>query len=197
MNRKPTRDFIYYLHDGAATFRFKLAGELSSLVTPDLEQARQTVASILGCRSLVVDVTDLSSVDASGRSLLLEWRKLGASLAAVSRSAQERLQHMLGVPVVLLEEKRPFRWLPLLTASVWFAVAVFLLALAALAASERRTGPASGMGAHIWTNAAMAANGMTGVSARRRRSGEVSTSSGRPVDGLPDAFWSASLRMLS
>src|SRR6266853_387307 len=90
--------FVYYMHDGSAAFRFQLAGELSGKSTGDLEQARQTAASIIGRRRLVVDLSGLTSIDAAGRKLLKEWQVLGAQMIVIAAKEEARIQLMAGIP---------------------------------------------------------------------------------------------------
>jgi len=138
---------VYYMHDGSAAFRFKLAGDLSQDTAQDLEQARKTAASIIGRRSLVVDLTHLISLDAAGRKLLEEWHALGAELTVVSSEAQARIRSMAGVPVTLLGTGRGASgWLPSRMAGLWLSALVALLLLAgAFRAASRQ--PGAGMSA--------------------------------------------------
>src|SRR5215510_4015221 len=95
----------YYMHDEAAAFRFRLAGDLSHSGTADLDQARQTASSVLGGRSLVVDLTGIVSIDTAGRQLIEKWRRLGAQFVVTTSLAKLRIQSMTDVPVSLLEKE--------------------------------------------------------------------------------------------
>ena len=75
-NRKGLRkamkdDFSYYLHDGSRAFRFQLRGRLSLETVRDLEQAWRTASSTIGERQVVFDISDLTTIDASGQDVLL------------------------------------------------------------------------------------------------------------------------------
>jgi len=72
----------YRIHDGAAQFRFELEGALASADVGELEQCWRTAASTIAGKSLVVDVTSLTSIDESGRQLLSRWREAGAKFIA-------------------------------------------------------------------------------------------------------------------
>jgi len=84
--------FAYYMHDASSGFRFQLTGDLSVERSQDLEQARLTASSVIGRRDLIVDLTGLTSVDASGRELLKAWQALGAQMTVVSAQGQARIQ---------------------------------------------------------------------------------------------------------
>jgi anti-anti-sigma regulatory factor len=130
--------FVYYMHDGSAAFRFQLAGSLGGNSTGDLEQARQTAASIIGQRCLVVDLTGLTGIDAAGRELLKQWRALGAQMTVISAAEQAQIQLMTGVPVTVVGTKAgASQWLPTQAAALLVtALLALLLALAATAAGQ-------------------------------------------------------------
>jgi len=50
-------DFRYYMHDGSAAFSFELAGRLSDEGARELQQTWQTASSMIGNRSLIVDLS--------------------------------------------------------------------------------------------------------------------------------------------
>src|SRR5260370_11819988 len=129
--RRKTSGFDYYMHDGSAAFRFDLAGDLCQHTAQDLEQARLTAASVIGQRSLIVDLTGLTSLDAAGSKLLEEWHALGAQLTVISSEARARIQSMTGVPITL-RGTRPgaSKWVPSPTAALWLAAFLLLLLFA-------------------------------------------------------------------
>src|SRR5215467_10383071 len=94
-------DFTYYMHDGPAAFRFELVGDLCHDSTADLDQARQTASSVLGGKSLIVDLTSLQSIDAAGRELAAKWHTLGAQFVVTTRQAMARIQSITTVSVPL------------------------------------------------------------------------------------------------
>jgi ABC-type transporter Mla MlaB component len=139
------------MHDESAAFRFKLAGELSRHTARDLEQARQTAASIIGRRSLIVDLSGLTSLDATGGNLLEEWHALGAQLTVVSAEAQARIRLMAGVPVTLLGTGRgASQWLPRRMAALCLAALLVLLLASAVAAASRQSGVGMSTIATTW-----------------------------------------------
>ncbi len=113
---------VYYMHDESEALRFELAGDLSHDTAPDLEQARQTASSIIGRRPLIVDLTDLTSIDAAGRELLEQWHTLGAQLTVVSSEAKARFQ-LAGAPISIVGSgPRASKWLPFRAATLWQGV---------------------------------------------------------------------------
>src|SRR5260370_30273969 len=121
-------NFVYYMHDASAAFRFQLSGNLSRERTQDLEQARQTASSVIGERRLIVDLTGLASIDAAGRKLLKEWQVLGAQMTVISAKEQARIQLMSGVAVAVVGSKaRASRWLPPQAAALLLAALLALL----------------------------------------------------------------------
>jgi len=133
--------FAYYMHDASSGFRFQLTGDLSVERTQDLEQARLTASSVIGLRDLIVDLTGLTSVDASGRELLKAWQALGAQMTVISAQGQARIQWMTGLPTTVVGSKpRASKWLrpqaaALLAAALW----ALLLAATAVAAHSTQT----------------------------------------------------------
>jgi len=126
---------VYYMHDGSDGFRFRLAGELSEQTAGDLEQARRTAASIIGQRSLSVDLTGLTGLDVAGRKLLKEWSALGAQLTVVSLGARARIQMMTALPVTLVgSSPRASTWFPSRAAGLCLAALLALVLLATLGA---------------------------------------------------------------
>jgi hypothetical protein len=113
-------DLDYYMHDGSTAFRFQLSGCLSKKGACDLEQAWRTALSVIGGKCLIVDLSYLTSIDASGQELLSRLRGAGARLVAISHQARARLQLMTDQPITVLATAtkaptwRPFRTIPFL-----------------------------------------------------------------------------------
>jgi ABC-type transporter Mla MlaB component len=93
-------NFTYYMHDGPAAFSFELAGALSTEDAAELEQAWRTASSVIGDRTLVVDLSFVTAIDEGGRALLRKWHESGAQLVAKSPEAQSLAESMVGAPVV-------------------------------------------------------------------------------------------------
>ena len=67
MSIEGTRDFLYYMHDGSTAFSFELAGRLSDEGVRELQQTWRTGSSMIGERSLIVDLSYVTGVDAAGQ----------------------------------------------------------------------------------------------------------------------------------
>ncbi|MGA3185718.1 MAG: hypothetical protein ABSF22_01285 [Bryobacteraceae bacterium] len=91
-------EFIFYMHDGPATFRFELAGNLAGKDVAKLDQAWRTASSTLDGKTLVVDVTFLTAVDEPGRWLLERWSLAGAHFVANSASSRSLVESVTGQP---------------------------------------------------------------------------------------------------
>jgi ABC-type transporter Mla MlaB component len=127
----------YYMHDKFAAFRFQLAGDLSQETTSDLDQARQTASSVLGGRSLIVDLTSINSIDAAGRELLDKWHGLGAQFVVSVSKAKPRIQSMTDVPITFLRTNSgASKRLPVRTAILWLAALFVLLFVATFIAAS-------------------------------------------------------------
>ncbi|HEY1336017.1 MAG TPA: hypothetical protein VGF59_00840 [Bryobacteraceae bacterium] len=74
----------YYLHDEADAFRLELSGSLSGEGARSVYQAWRTALSIIGVRTVIVDITYLSDIDERGRTLLRLWRGRKARIVAAS-----------------------------------------------------------------------------------------------------------------
>jgi hypothetical protein len=89
----------YYMHDGSSAFRFELAGDLTSEGARRLERDWYTASSVIGHRTLVVDMTFLTSADEEGRALLARWHAGGARLIANSRGSRDLAEAIVGHPL--------------------------------------------------------------------------------------------------
>jgi hypothetical protein len=88
----------YYIHDEVHALRFELAGSLSGEGAQSVCQAWQTALSIIGNRTLIIDITFVSEADERGRDLLGLWHQNGARLIAASPESQALAQPFLGEP---------------------------------------------------------------------------------------------------
>jgi hypothetical protein len=133
--RRPARgcdhptDRSYYMHDEFATFRLKLIGDLSQDSTAELDQARQTASSILNGRALIIDMTDIYSLDNAGRELIAKRHGLGAQFVVTTSEAEARIQPLTKMHIVLLEKRRPSKWLQLPALLASTATLLTLMAL--------------------------------------------------------------------
>src|SRR4029077_9298354 len=81
-------DLSYYMHDGAASFRFEIEGSLSGSAAVELEQSWQTASSVIGNRPLIIVLGHVSRIDPRGRALLFAWYQGGAQFVAKSTLAK-------------------------------------------------------------------------------------------------------------
>ncbi|MGA7413189.1 MAG: hypothetical protein WBW33_22125 [Bryobacteraceae bacterium] len=89
-----------YIHDGAASFRFEIEGSLSGNAATQVEQAWCTASSVIGDRSLVVAIGNLTNIDSSGRKLLRNWHEAGAFFVAKSPLTKTLIGSIVGQPVM-------------------------------------------------------------------------------------------------
>jgi hypothetical protein len=89
----------YYMHDGSSAFRFELAGDLTGEGVRRLERDWYTASSVIGRRTLIVDMTFVTSAGEEGRALLARWHAGGARLIANSRGARELAEAIVGEPL--------------------------------------------------------------------------------------------------
>ena len=89
-------DFRYYMHDSATAFSFELAGRLSDDGARELEQTWRTAFSVIGGRSLIVDLSYVTGIDTAGQKLLRGWHDRGAQLVAKSPEARALVQSITG-----------------------------------------------------------------------------------------------------
>jgi hypothetical protein len=89
-------DFRYYMHDGTAAFSFELAGRLSDKEARELQNAWRAVSSVIGDRSLIVDLSYVTGIDVAGQKLLRGWHDDGAQLVAKFPEARVLVQLITG-----------------------------------------------------------------------------------------------------
>ena len=121
----------YYMHDGSSAFRFELAGDLTSEGARRLERDWYTASSVIGHRTLIVDMTFVTSADAEGRALLARWHSDGAQIVAKSKSSQQLAEMIVGEPLPELANAAQAgsdqTWLPFRTS--FGAAAIYLIIL--------------------------------------------------------------------
>lgn len=109
-------DFRYYVHDGPTAFSFELAGRLSDDRARELRRIWRTASSMIGNRSLIVDLSYVTGVDVAGRELLREWHERGAQLVAQSPQARALVEAITGQSFAELSAAarhstwHPFQW---------------------------------------------------------------------------------------
>ncbi len=70
--------FRYYIHDGIASCRLQLLGELTEAEIADLNGCWRTAKTTLGVRKLILDLHALKSVDEAGKQWLAGMAGEGA-----------------------------------------------------------------------------------------------------------------------
>ena len=94
-------------HDGASTFQFVLAGDLSGAAVEELAWAWETAQSILASKELIVDISKITGADLSGNELLSRMRESGARLTAPAPPASEDLVRSFGLPAAPSRDRSP------------------------------------------------------------------------------------------
>jgi hypothetical protein len=112
----------YYMHDGPAAFRFELAGDLNGVDASRLEQDWHTARSIVGSRTLILDVSFVTGIDEEARGLFKKWYAGGAEFAATSKRSREIVESITDRPFTREAQHAPTyhtykSWLPLTTAA--------------------------------------------------------------------------------
>jgi hypothetical protein len=106
------------MHDGPSAFRFELAGDLNQEGAVRLAQDWRTASSVIGGRTLIVDMTFVTSLDESASALIAAWNREGAQIVAKSKLSMELAAAALGKPLASTprvaqpaddETWRPFR----------------------------------------------------------------------------------------
>src|SRR4051812_9082505 len=116
------------IHDGAKMFRLQLEGRLASAWVTELEQCWRTAASMLDEKVLVVNLDDVSFVDASGMSLLADMNRAGAKFTAATPYQKEVVAEITGKPVTETDET-PSRnpWLRKMVSAFFFLAVLMIL----------------------------------------------------------------------
>ena len=111
--KTPNGNFRYYMHEGTTAFSFELAGRLSDDGARELQQAWLTASSVIGDRSLIVDLSYVTGIDATGKELLRGWHDRGAQFVADSPAVRALVQSITGQPFGDLSvTARHSTWLP-------------------------------------------------------------------------------------
>jgi hypothetical protein len=88
----------YYMHDGPSAFRFELAGDLDANDAARLEQDWRTAFSPAGTRTLILDLSFVTGMDETARSLFRRWHAAGAEFAAGSKGSRELVESITERP---------------------------------------------------------------------------------------------------
>jgi hypothetical protein len=131
-------EFRYYMHDGPKTFRFELAGPLLAEGARSLEQDWRTASSVAEGKTLVVDLSFVTAMDAGGLDLMRRWYREGAQFAANSAEGRRLVESITGNPATepvggAQEAYRP--WMSLRIAGASISLLFLLLPSPVLAAA--------------------------------------------------------------
>jgi hypothetical protein len=95
----------FYIHDGAEALTLRIIEPLTNGVAAELEQAWLTARSTLAGRELMIDLGDVTFVDADGQTLLRRLAGQGARFITTSRltdalaeEATRRMPELLPAP---------------------------------------------------------------------------------------------------
>jgi hypothetical protein len=89
----------YFMHDGPSSFRFELAGHMDSEGARRLDQDWRTALSVIGDRTLIIDMTFVTGASDDGRDLLARWHAAGAQFVAESTVSRELAEGIAGRPL--------------------------------------------------------------------------------------------------
>jgi anti-anti-sigma regulatory factor len=103
-----------YLHDGSQSLTFQLAGKLADPGAAELAQSWTTAASILNGKQLVVDLTKVTEIDASGEHVLDLLGKRGARFITASPPSDALARKISGHDPAELPPLRVAGWRKLL-----------------------------------------------------------------------------------
>jgi ABC-type transporter Mla MlaB component len=131
------KEFRYYMHEGPAAFSFELSGKLSSEAARELEQARRSASFVARGRSLIVDLSYVTQVDAAGQELLRRWYDDGAQLVAKPAEARGIVESITGQPAEFIPTTAQHQtWLPFRVAALWVIALVALFTSATTFAAD-------------------------------------------------------------
>lgn len=84
------------LHDSAKTFRLELEGKLAGPWVREVELCWQTAESSIQDKDLIIDMREVTFVDASGEALLKDLHKAGAQFVAKTPLIRELIFDITG-----------------------------------------------------------------------------------------------------
>jgi hypothetical protein len=131
-----------YLHDGAQALTLRIVGPLTKSSAAEVEQAWLTARSTLGSRELMVDLSDVVSVDADGETLLRRLAGHGARFITATLQTDALAEELsLRMPELLPGQR----------GGVWSRLACCLKTFCGVAqASVRRALPCEPNARKLW-----------------------------------------------
>ena len=144
--------FRYYMHDGPRAFRFELSGALTASGARSLEQDWRTASSVAADKTLVVDLSFVTEIDAAGRDLMQTWHRAGAYFAATSAPGRALIESITGKPVQAPVEEthgayRP--WMSLKTVASLVGILLLMAPAPALAAMPANSDASTAFGRYV------------------------------------------------
>jgi hypothetical protein len=102
----------------STAFRLELAGNLNRQGVCRLDHDWRSVSSVIGDRTLIIDMTFVTGIDQEGRALIVRWNREGAQLIANSKASRALAESILGRPLPEAPAAEP----------TWLAMILLLLA---------------------------------------------------------------------
>lgn len=99
-----------YLHDQAQSLTFRLIGGLSGAEAAEVEQAWKTASPTLKNRELVIDLTEVTALDAGGRASLRRLAEQGARFITASTLTDSAAMEASGRSPAALPEAHVVLW---------------------------------------------------------------------------------------
>jgi len=161
--------FRYYMHDGPHAFRFELSGPLTAPAARGLAQDWRTASSVANGKTLVVDLSFVTTVDPEGLELMQTWHRDGAQFVAKSAAARGLVQSITGREenVPMEESHEAYRpWMSLRTVASLIGLLFLLTPSPVMAAAFPTPGASLAFGryvASIEQNAPFSATGEIAV----------------------------------
>ena len=100
----------FYIHDGAQALTLRIIGLLTKGAAAELERAWLTARSTLAGRELLIDLTDVISVDDDGQTVLRRLAGHGARFITTSRLTDSLAEEVSRRMPELLSAPRPSAW---------------------------------------------------------------------------------------
>jgi hypothetical protein len=97
----------FYLHDEVEAIRFRLIGDFGEADARELERSWVTASSTLSGRRMVVDLSEIGSVDVVGRQLLRRLGARGAVFITATPASESLAREVPGRDSAGLPSKKP------------------------------------------------------------------------------------------
>ena len=144
--------FRYYMHDGPHTFRFELSGPLTASGARSLEQDWRTASSVANGKTLVVDLSFVTTIDPQGFDLMQAWHRDGARFVAKSAAGRALVESITGraAPAPMEEAHGAYRpWMSLRTVGSVMGLLLLLTPAPVMAAAFPTPGASLAFGRYV------------------------------------------------